>query len=600
MSFKEFYGDGWEDHVEKRFKDWALAIIGGVFPRDVMRGHPLTSSSEKHTSRRSLFLLSDASVDGKKAQTTASHPQPSSSTAVGELTEYPSTIDAITVEESEITGESTSSLLPQVSTPTRAVPPQTPSLTDRPSAATSQSLGSNPTGSAPPQVFETPGFIVPQVFPLPQSLEPAKSYSFNVPPIVIAPPVITPTATGSPQPFTPNQVAISTVHEADHPVAPPPGRIQIQQVTPDQTAIFPVVREPRFIVPQEIFPPPRSLEPTKNYHINVPPTVTESPATTQTVPGPSQPVAPNQVVVSPVAHDLGRLVAPVLESSQTITPSQAAVSPVVHEPSLLVTPVLEPTQVVAPNRTLNSAAVHDSPRLVTPFPILESCQLVTTNQVTVSPLVDPSTILGSSQAVAPQQVVVSPKPVSPPQAIDPHVIHTPQPAVAHGSSDLTGGVAGDSSGVTVATKSTYRSRDGVGVVDPNRPRRSSIEGAPDVMLSLCGSGYQLIDPSSQRDMSIYTPPHTAPSPTTPSSALPPDELTVPSSQQSLEESPTIPMEVETVIPTSPSPSAGELIGPSPQRPVKGPPTTSAASEITTTPSGRYRFAPRVIPTYNID
>ena len=457
-----------------------------------------------------MFLLSDTSSNQEEGTSTALHSRTSNTTA----TEEPE-INTTMVDEDEITGESSTSL-PQVSEPTRAIPPQTllpPPLVNQPSAVTFQSAGGNPGLSAPPQSLETPGFIVPR----------------------------------------------------------------------------------------EIFPPPRSLEPAKSYHANVPPTVTKSPATTHTVPGSSQPIAPNQVDVSPVVHDLGRLVAPILESSKTITPNQTAVSPVVREPSLLVTPVLESPQVVAPNRTLNSAAVHESPPLVAPFPILQSCQPVTTNQVAVSPivhkspLVNPSSILESSQAVAPQQAVVSPKPVSPPQAIDPHVIHTPQPAVAHGSSELTGGIAGDSSGVTVATRNVYRPRDGGGAVDTNRPRRSSIEGAPDVMLSLGGSGYQLIDPSPQRDMSISTPP-----PTTPSSVSPPDELIVPSSQQSLEEYLTIPVEVESVIPTSPSPSAGELIDHSSQQPVGRPPTTSAASEITITPSGRLHFAPRVVPTYSID
>ena len=346
---------------------------------------------------------------------------------------------------------------------------------------------------------------------------------------------------------------------------------------------------PGFIVPQEIFPPLRSLEPTKSCHVNVPLTVTNSPATTHTVPGSSQLVAPNQVVVSPVVHDPGHLVAPVPESSQTITPSQTTVSPVVHEPSLLVTPVLDSPEVTTPNRTLNSAAVHKSPCLVTPFPILESSQPVPTNQLAGSPTVY------KSQAVAPQQVV-SPKPVSQPQAIDPHVIHMPQHAVAHSSSDLMGGVAGDSSGATVATKSIYRSRDGVGAVDTNRPWRSLIEGAPDVMLLLCGSRYQLVNPSLLCDMSIST----TPSPVTPSSTLPPDELIMPSSQRSLKEHLTIPMEVETATPTSPSPSTGELVNPLSQQPVEGPLTTSAAPEITTTPSGHFCFAPHVIPTYNID
>jgi hypothetical protein len=31
LEFDEWYGDEWENLIEKRFKDWAMAIFGGTF-----------------------------------------------------------------------------------------------------------------------------------------------------------------------------------------------------------------------------------------------------------------------------------------------------------------------------------------------------------------------------------------------------------------------------------------------------------------------------------------------------------------------------------------------------------------------------------------
>ena len=446
-----------------------------VCPSNVMRGRSLTFSSEKHSSRRSMFLLPNASPDGMKGKTTASNSRASGSTTVEKLVEYPSGIDATTVKESEIARESGSSLLPQVSTPTRAVPPRTlipPPLIGQPSAVTSQSLGDTPMVSAPPQVFETPGFIAPQVFLPPQSLEPTKSHPVNVPPMIVASPVTTTTVTGSPQPVVPNQaVVFTTAHEADRPAAPP------------------------------------VLE---------------------------------------------------FEFSQTVTPDQTAISPTVRESASLTTPA--------------------------PSLVLESSQPVVTNQVVVSP------------------TIISQEPVSLLQAADPpHVIRTPQPVVAHSSPNLAGGITGDDSGATVVNKAVYKLRDSAGAVTANRTRRDSIEEAPGVMLSLCGSGYELVNPSSQqvpRDKGVSTLLLATPSFTV-SSTPSPDELVVPSSQQSLEEYLTIPVDIEAVISTPAS--ATELTVPLSRQPVEEPLTTPAAtSEMTTTARGRFAFSPRVIPTYTID
>ena len=93
-------------------------------------------------------------------------------------------------------------------------------------------------------------------------------------------------------------------------------------------------------------------------------------------------------------------------------------------------------------------------------------------------------------------------------------------------------------------------------------RRDSTEGAPDMMLVLGESGYEVVTRSSQLD--IPGLPSTTSSSTTP----PPDEPIVPSLQQSVEESLQIPAD----------------IGMAPRD----------------TAPRRFFAAPRVIPTYNID
>ena len=92
-------------------------------------------------------------------------------------------------------------------------------------------------------------------------------------------------------------------------------------------------------------------------------------------------------------------------------------------------------------------------------------------------------------------------------------------------------------------------------------RRESIDGAPDIILSLSPSGYQL----SEQQGPLVTPMETVS--TTPSASSSPDELIVPSSQSSLEDCLEIPMEAAIDIPPT---------------------------------SNRFQFAPRVIPNYTID
>lgn len=353
-----------------------------------------------------------------------------------------------------------------------------------------------------------------------------------------------------------------------------------------------LLKTPRFVAPRELLLPSRAPEPAKS----VLSTVAERPLITPAVAGSSQPVSLNQAIVPPVIPEPASLVAaPILGPSHTAVTPNKTVSPVVRESPSSITPVLESSRAVPPNNTTNSATAHKSPHLVT-SPVLESSPAVTSDRVAISPIVykppvltDPSGVLESSQATPHRQVVVSQKSVSPSQATHPpNVIHKSRPIVVHRSPDLAGGIAGSNSGAAMITKGVYRLRGEVSATKANRVRRDSIEEAPDVVLSLGKSGYELANPPShsENDTDVSTPLPAPPPSTTPSSTPSPDEFIVPSSQQSLEEDLTIPMEVET---DSSYPDA--LMTPLSQQ---GPLTT------TTTLSGQSRFAPRMIPTYNID
>ena len=119
--------------------------------------------------------------------------------------------------------------------------------------------------------------------------------------------------------------------------------------------------------------------------------------------------------------------------------------------------------------------------------------------------------------------------------------------------------AGSSSlaGPAEATSSHYKTRGPGKTI--GQSRRDSIEGAPDVILTLGGSGYEL---SGQPDTPTALPTATS-STSTPTTPL--DDLIVPSSQQSLKEVLTIPPGTDAVINKS---------------------------------SGISRFAPRVIPEFD--
>ena len=379
-----------------------------------------------------------------------------------------------------------------------------------------------------------------------------------------------------------------------------------------------VFDRPQFVSPRELFAPPQSVELAKNHPGVAPLATIDSAAITPPIVEPPQTLVPREFDTSPTTHQPSLAIpSPVLEKSQTIPLVQPLLAPAVHESHSLVVPslILESSRTVVPHHAVSpmdtvsplvtssltlgssqpsppphpvaSPVVTAHPSLVTP-PSLGSSQLVITHHipptVTEPPLVTPHDG-GSPQTVAPQ-VDASQKLVSRHQTIDP----SPQAAVAH-YSDLAEGIVCENSEVTATAKIAYKPR---GTSTSTRSRRESLEGVPDIILSLGGSGYEFAAPSSQQLLTTSVEDDMGTS-ATPSSPL--DELVVPSSQQSLEECMTIPMEVDTNTPATPS--ADELIVPSSQQSLEEPLTIPTTS-VTATRSNTFAFALRVIPKYNID
>ena len=283
-------------------------------------------------------------------------------------------------------------------------------------------------------------------------------------------------------------------------------------------------------------------------------------------------------------------------------PAQASVPPpLVNQPtitgSVIPTP-FEPPQFVAPQEIFgppqsvrsvedpSPTTLHDSPSTAS-SPALGSSRAITPNQAAEShSLVAPSP-LGSSQVVP--HIIVTPPTVAEPSC---SVLGSSQVVTPH-QSDVTSAehIVSSNSGATVAMTTSYKHRSRGTKTPSTQIRRDSIDGAPDVMLSLSPSGYQ---PSQQQEP-LVTPMEAVS--TTPSASPSPDDLIVPSSQSSLEDCLEIPMETTTNIPSTPS---GDVpTNSSPQRSL-GEPLAISMEPGTNSTSNRFQFAPRVIPYYTID
>ena len=214
-------------------------------------------------------------------------------------------------------------------------------------------------------------------------------------------------------------------------------------------------------------------------------------------------------------------------------------------------------------------------------PVLDSREVAMLDQaaVVLGPTLDVSSQI--SQAIVPRQLVIFPTTTQIPHLASTPLVPGPSQTTTRQVSsiapDLT--AASDSQisqaartndagsspvkGPAEAANSTYKTRVPSGAI--SQSRRNSIEGVPDVILTLGGTGYEL---SGQPNISVAPPAATSSTSESPTTLItPPDDLIVPSSQQSLEEVLTIPPGTDAVI-------------------NKG--------------SGISRFAPRVIPEYDHD
>ena len=505
-------------------------------------------------------MLSNGSPEDPSSSTSYTPP----SAAIEQSIELPPRIEVTVVGGDEAAGmPGTAS---QAFETTKVPVPQP--LVNQPSFTASPPPGSNPGISVPLQMFEPPQFVSPQeIFSPPQSVEFAKDHPDVLPLTAVDPPAVAPPIVGPSQAFVPNKFVVSPMIHEPSLAIPSPVLEKPQTVPPVQALLAPIVHEPHSLV---ISPP-----------------ILESPQ-----------VVTAHHVVSPVVTTSLSLVSPNLGSSQPSPSAHPVVSPMVaaHSSPVTSSPNLGSSQPSLPTHAVVSPMATINPSLITSSS-LESCQAVITNHV-VPPMVTglslaPPYVGGSPQTVTPQRVDASQKLVSQHRTINPspQVIHKPQVAAVRHSSDLVEGTTSGNSEATVMLKSPYKLRD---VTASTRPRRESIEGAPDIILSLGGSGYELATPSSQRLPTTSVEDDTGTSVSPPSSL---DELVVPSSQQSLEGCLTIPMEAETSAPASPS--ADEPIVPSSQQSLEEPPTIPATS-VATTKSNTFAFALRVIPNFSID
>jgi len=222
-----------------------------------------------------------------------------------------------------------------------------------------------------------------------------------------------------------------------------------------------------------------------------------------------------------------------------------------HSPVLVQPPVLDSRQVAAPRQVaavlgslLDASSQTQTPKTIIP------------HQPAISPATTQTHHLGFSEVGLPDQASTSIYGSTADTQITQAVQPTgPDPEVAGG---------------------TYKVRK------PGKPvgqtRRDSIEGAPDVTLTLGGSGYELPEQSDVLVASPVATPSTSAPPATPTPPL--DDIIVPSSQQSLEEGLTIPPEI-----------SAEPALPLPQQ------TSEGRSRVI---DGMSRFAPRIVPEFQMD
>ena len=271
------------------------------------------------------------------------------------------------------------------------------------------------------------------------------------------------------------------------------------------------------------------------------------------------------------------------------------------EDSTLASLVVETTRAVLshvmnkppPSAALNQAVV---PAIV-PEPMHPNTPVLGSGLAT--PLALESTLATPNSAVIFPTIYESTTPVLAGPPLNQTTVSTP--VNAHYSLGAPSPISEPSGTATVTTGVAYKVRGKARAITSTQSRRDSIDGAPNILLSLGSSGYEVFDPSSQQestavllesDSDISTPLSATPPPGTPTTTSSLEDLIIPSSQQTLEEELVIPAEAMT----TPATSSVDYLTTSP---VNESSTTSGVSVTTSVPL-HFHLALREVPTYNID
>ena len=389
-------------------------------------------------------------------------------------------------------------------------------------------------------------------------------------------------------------------------IAPRPQPSEIARSVPFQASVPPEMFEAvEFVAPQQIFAPPESIESVNNDTTIFSSIVAKPPplSTPSHVLEYSQTTASHQTAVSPTLFEAPRLAPPVFDHSQAVPPREAVVPPTIPEyPFILPSPILDFPQAATPCQIDVPPMVPETPHLVSP-------SFVSSSQPVISRQAAGSSIISEPPLAAPYPVPESSQPVTPHQVMNPLTVNE-LPSAAITSTILKPSRVEDLQEFTeqvqvsnpppaiLVPQAVYKLRDQTSVATADRSRRDSIEGAPDVILTLCGSGYELASRFAQRDAPTASPSTTSSHARSPSATPTFEELVVPSSQQSIEGELAIPMEVEL---SDVNATPDGLTIATAQQSSSESSNTAVISEATTKKvSGRFYFAPHVVPDYGID
>ena len=164
LTFETFYGDGWEEHVERKFGEWAIQVFGGrPYPLPQLCACLIHSLKDEDSKRRKSYLLPEAPASSQEptpeassSSSTRSDPSRNSSTPASSSQKLKSRPAASRKAKSRSTSDQTSKPSPQPSTPGEPVPQPSTLHASLPAVAPATQLTGTP---ALPQNASTPALI---------------------------------------------------------------------------------------------------------------------------------------------------------------------------------------------------------------------------------------------------------------------------------------------------------------------------------------------------------------------------------------------------------------------------------------------------------